>query len=280
MVCESKLKSLIIDAFVQLMGGIIRLALRNGVTCTELVDVCKLLYVKIAAEEYGIRGRETNDSRIEVMTGIDRKEVKKIKQKVQGTNTYHGDPDKMGTILSEWHSNPLYCDEEGPKALAFDGEASFSSLVHEHATGMAAITILREFKRSHVVTETEEGLLRALKQAYIPNFYGHNSEDSPDFINPEAIGLGSSMLTDHINTVFYNLYRTDKKQTDRFDLRATNHAVKKSKVSDFYNYIDKLGMEFLVNVDNWLSKNQASESEESIRLGMGIYSIEGLDRHV
>ena len=221
--------------------------------------------------------------RLELMTGIDRKEVKVIKEKVKDVDVYDGEPDKIGKILSGWHSNPLFSDDAGPKDLPFEGESPcFSDLVQHYAKGTAAVTILKEFKQSKVVEETEEGLIRALKQAYIPNYYGHNADRAPNFANPEAIGLGSSMLVDHINTIFHNLYRHDTSEPEQLDLRATNCAVKVSKVTDFYQFIDKLGMQFLVTVDNWLSDNQVDESnpEPSIRLGVGVYSIEGLDRSV
>lgn len=278
MVENTKIKSLIIDAFIRMMGGIIRLALRNGVSCSELIDLCKLLYVKISAEEYGIRGRETNDSRIALMTGIDRKEVKTLKQRIKNIAQYDGEPYSMAAILSEWHSNPIYSSNGEPLELMFDGaQPSFTSLVKACSPSAAPVTVLREFKQSLVIAETDEGLLKALKRVYVPNYFGHNSNKSPEPVNPKAIGLGSSMLTDHINTIFHNLYREDKDESERLDLRATNHAVSIDKLPDFYKMVDREGMALLVKVDNWLSENQVDEdgAEPSIRLGLGLYSIKG-----
>lgn len=283
MVEKTKIKSLIIDAFVRMMGGIIRLALRNGVSCSELVDICKLLYVKISAEEYGIRGRETNDSRIALMTGIDRKEVKSIKDRIKNIGQYDGEPYSMSSILTHWHSSELYCADDTPLELPLDGPApSFTRLVKECSPSAAPITVLKEFQRSKVVVETENGLLKAVKRVYIPNYFGHNSDKSPELVNPKAIGLGSSMLTDHINTIFHNLYREDINQPEQFDLRATNRSVSLSKAPEFYKMIDREGMELLVKVDNWLSENETDKdsNEPSVRLGLGVYSIEGEDSSV
>lgn len=280
---KSAVKSKIIDAFIRMMGGIIRLALRNGVSCSELMDVCKLLYVKIATEEYGIRGRETNDSRVALMTGIDRKEVKKLKQRMNTIGQYDGEPYSMSSILTSWHSDPQYSEDGKPIPLPLDGPApSFYSLVKSCFAKAAPVTVLREFERSQVVKVDEDGLLRVLKRVYIPNYFGHNSNKSPEFADPKAIGLGSSMLTDHINTIFHNLYREDKNTAEQFDLRATNHSVSVEKVGEFYQKLNKESMELLINMDNWLSENEVPETSEqaSVRLGLGIYSIQGADSSV
>lgn len=278
-------KKIILEAFRQMLGAIIRLALRNSVNYTEFANLTKALYVEIAAKEFGIKGRETNVSRISMMTGLDRKEVKRIKdmaddQAIITTST----PDKMTAILNEWHQNSMYTDVKNePKVLDFsDQENSFSELVHKFGGGIAPITVLRELIRSGVVEKVESGKVKVLKKHYIPNYYV-NSEKKPDYVNPNAITHGSSMLVDHINTIFHNLYREDN-SLSQLDLRATQHAVKKSKVKEFYQYIDNVGMDFLTKVDQWLKNNSVADipkdDKSYIRLGVGLYSIEGENKTI
>jgi len=90
------------------------------------------------------------------------------------------------------------------------------------------------------------------------------------------------MLVDHINTIFHNLYRHDTSESQRFDMRATNNEIKVSDVPAFYTYVDQLGMDLLVKADNWLSEHQRDENttEPCVRLGVGVYSIEGIDQSV
>jgi len=84
------------------------------------------------------------------------------------------------------------------------------------------------------------------------------------------------MLVDHINTIFHNLYREDMKTRQQLDMRATNHAINKEKMDEFYTLIDELGMDYLTKVDQWLSDNSIDEdAKKAIRLGVGIYSIQG-----
>jgi hypothetical protein len=275
-------RSIIKSAFRQLLGAIIRLAIRNGLNFTEFSNISKSLYVDIATKEYGIKGRETNISRVSLMTGLDRKEIKRIR--VMGESQLDAmdkRPDKMATILTNWFTLESYTDQNGlPTELLFDGEGlSFSRLVQEYGGGsLAPITVLREFKRSKAVEETDGGALKVLKKDFIPNYHS-NASRSPEMVDPEAIAHGSSMLVDHVNTIFHNLYREDLNQPAQLDMRATSTSIKKSKVKEFYGLADSLGMRVLDEMSEWLEENALDKNDssagESIRLGLGVYSIEG-----
>jgi len=270
-----------------LLGAIIRLAIRNGLNYNEFSIISKSLYVDITTQEYGIKGRETNISRVSLMTGLDRKEIKRIRAQGEAQLDDMGKrPDKMAAILSSWFSLDGYTDKSGqPIELEFEGEgASFSKLVQEYGGGsLAPITVLREFKRSKTVEEIDNGKFKALKKDFIPNYFS-DPKQTPEMVNPDAIAHGSSMLVDHVNTIFHNLYRNDMKQSAQLDMRATHTSVKASKVKEFYSLADKLGMRALDEMEEWLDCNSVndggSEKEESVRLGLGVYSIEGKNQTV
>ncbi len=269
-----------------MLGAIIRLAIRNGLNFTEFSNISKSLYVDIATKEYGIKGRETNISRVSLMTGLDRKEIKRIRESSESELDAMGKrPDKMAAILSDWFSLEPYVDQEGkPIELAFEGKGpSFSTLVQECGSGsLAPITVLREFKRSKVVEETSNGKLKVLKKDFIPNYHS-NPNQTPEMVNPDAIAHGSSMLVDHVNTIFHNLYREDKKLPAQLDMRSTHTSVKVTKVKEFYSLVDKLGMRALDEISEWMEQNSVDEEqseEKTIRLGLGVYSIEGENQTV
>jgi len=271
-------KTLIVRSFYRLLGGIVRLGIRNGVSYKEFAAISKQLYVKISSEEYGLQGRPTNMARIALMTGLDRKEIKKIIEQMDEHHDIATGPDRMSKILTVWHEDPMYIDgNKQPKAIPIAGAApSFEHLVKSCGGDIAVVTVLREFKRSQTISEnTADDRVTVHKRYYVPNYQG-DSERSPELVNPEAIAQGSSMLTDHINTIFYNLYRDDFGLREKIDLRATNACVRKTAVKEFYQLVDRKGMEFLQDIDQWLSQNEVSTpTEESERLGIGLYFIEG-----
>ena len=274
-------KKLILHALGQMLAAIIRIALRNGVSFLEFSELSKSLYVRIAAEDYGIRGRATNDSRIALITGINRREIRKLKEKDDSPdNTASNNVTLMSRIITAWHESERYTDASNqPALLTLAGNSpNFTELVQEYGGDMAAVTLLKEFKRSHVIEETAAGELKAIKPYYIPN-YLPDTKDSPDFVSPDAISFGSSMLVDHINTIFFNLYASrENNKPKRMELRAVNSGVKKSKVPAFYDYADELSLDYLQKIDKWLLDNEAVDSETLERVGVGLYFIEGANK--
>jgi len=73
-------KSLIHSACRQIVRPLASMLLRCGMTWKEFSDLSKSLFVQAATEEYGIKGRPTNISRVSILTGISRKEVKRQRE--------------------------------------------------------------------------------------------------------------------------------------------------------------------------------------------------------
>ena len=286
---DFSVKKLIVSAFRQMLAPMVRMALRNGMSFGEFSDLSKSLYVEISAKEYGIKGRLTNDSRIALMTGLDRREIKRVRERLgEHEVLLEKSPSHMAKILTAWHEDETYLsDDEKPLVLALEGEnPSFTQLVQEHGGDIAVVTVLREFKRSQVIEETADGKLAVVQRYYIPN-YMSDTKQSPDFIDPEKISHGSSMLSDHINTVFFNLYESNESSPKRMELRATNAKVHLDRVPEFYQYADELSMDYLIKIDKWLSDNEVTDDEfdEDVhqnceRLGVGLYFIEGKNKTI
>src|SRR5512134_387979 len=74
-----------------LLRPVVRLLLRCGVTWKEFAELCKVVYVEVAAADFGRRGRPTNASRIAILTGLGRREVKRVREVLE----QHGDAGVM-----------------------------------------------------------------------------------------------------------------------------------------------------------------------------------------
>jgi hypothetical protein len=60
-----------------LLRPIASVVLKCGMTWREFSELSKSVFVSVATDEFGIRGRPTNISRVSILTGISRKEVKR-----------------------------------------------------------------------------------------------------------------------------------------------------------------------------------------------------------
>ncbi len=254
-----------------LFRPIARIMLRAGVNWRERAEVCKAPYVEVATEDFGIRGRPTNISRVAILTGLTRREVSRLRTLLQ-----EADPEMFNRmnyatrVLSGWYQDEEFLDADGrPAPLPRDGGTpSFESLCGKYSGDVAATTMLKELKHVGAIAEDASGALTAKMRYYMP-----------DMMDPVRMLSSGSVLEDMGYTVAYNLHRSDK-EPGRFERRATNTRMPASKVPEFRRFIEREGQAFLVVVDAWLSEHEIDDGDDndSIRLGLGAYWIEGRKR--
>ncbi len=279
-------KDTALSACRQLMEPIIGMLLRNGVTHKDLALICKQLYVQVATDEFGIRGRDTNLSRVAMLTGIDRKEVARIKEAMQDDNQSEQSQqhqDRLTRLLSAWHQDPEFSlANQQPKALDIEGEQqSFSQLVRRYGGDFPASALLKELKRAGVVETLGDGKVIATKRYFVP-----------DPSDPSALLRAGSVLQDIGDTLHHNLYKANTQklsarapvslraqQALRFERRASNSRMPLETAADFQQFVAQEGQAFLERVDAWLSLHeQADLGDETAhwRLGVGTYLFANL----
>ena len=168
---QDKIKKQILDSIFLVLRPITRILLRYGIGFRELAEVAKSAYVDVATSEYGIRGRPTNISRVAVMTGLTRKEVRRIRdQNETGRDTIVLKTTPLTTVLHRWHSEEDYLDEDGrPATLPFVGDSgSFSSLVKQFGGDIPPGAMRTELKRVGAVVEDESGNIKAIRRVVHP----------------------------------------------------------------------------------------------------------------
>jgi hypothetical protein len=269
-------KDTVLSACRQLMQPIIGILLRNGVTHKELASICKQLYVQVASEEFGIRGRHTNLSRVAMLTGIDRKEVARIKEAWQNNeqseqNQQH--QDRLTRLLSAWHQDPDFSTaDHHPLALTIDGDRhSFAALARRYGGDLPASALLKELKRVGVVADvdgnldTSEHKVIATKRYFVPAQS-----------DPGALLRAGSVLHDLGATLHHNLYKANqqKQQPLRFERRASNALMPVETAAAFREFVEQEGQAFLEKIDAWLSAHEHSNPDKNtphLRLGVGTY---------
>jgi hypothetical protein len=149
----------------------VKVLLRCGIGYREFDEVAKTAFVEVATTEYGIRGRPTNMSRVAVMTGLTRKEIRRIRVTIdRGISADDLKTTPLATVLHNWMSNSNYTDSSGnPLDLPFDGESpSFTALVRQYAGDVPPGAMRTELKRVGCVEETNQGEVRFIKRRVIP----------------------------------------------------------------------------------------------------------------
>ena len=157
----------ILKALLLFLKPIARALLNAGIGHREFTEISKTAFVDVATKDYGLRGRPTNISRVAVMTGLTRKEVRRIRDKSEaGEETQISRSTPMAEILHRWYTDPQYQESEGrPSELRFDGdEPSFSSLVRRYGGDIPPGAMRTELKRIKAIEELDDGRLKILKR--------------------------------------------------------------------------------------------------------------------
>ncbi len=251
------------------MRPIVRFLIRNGVTWDEFSEISKDTYVEVAREEYGIQGRPTNNARVAVITGLSRREVARVRNRLldgeESLSQRKGN--RISQILTAWHIDKEFIDAQGqPKDLPATGPSgSMSSLLKRYAGDLPHGAIKKELLQLGLVNEMEGGLLKVLKRDYV---YTR--------LDPEIVRQMSVALHDHASTLDHNL-NSDRKSPARFERLADNAHVSARSAKRFMKLVEDRGMEFLNEMDACMSGHEVDESKNTssreVRLGVGIYLI-------
>ncbi len=225
--------------------------------------------------DFGLHGRSTNMSRVAIMTGLSRREVRRIREQL--TAEPEAATERMNgatRVLTGWHLDPQFTNSAGkPCDLAYESDSvthsgpTFTALCKRYGGDLAPITMRRELNRVGAVEELKSGKLRVLKRYYMPLH-----------MEPEAVLRGGSMLADLGTTVSFNLGKAEAAPS-RFAGRAINTRISTSNVRRFREFLDGEGQAFLERVDEWLTRQEippddAAGGRRLNRIGVGVYGIQ------
>lgn len=161
----------VLNAFQLVLRPIVKMLLRYGIGYNEFAETVKVTFVDVASSEFGIRGRPTNISRVAVMTGLTRKEVRRLRSRIENRDdafTVRSTP--ITEVLTRWHSEIEFLDKRGhPSVLPFsEGHNSFSELVKRFGGDVPPGAIRTEMKRMGLVDESADGALAVKSRSVHP----------------------------------------------------------------------------------------------------------------
>jgi len=262
----------IVTASLRWLRPIARWMLKSGVTWKEFAELSRGVFVSVAAEEFGLRGRPTNVSRIALLTGMTRREVRRYRE--SGVETpaedvrAEDDLNHASRVLAGWHLDAEFIDEIGkPRALEAKGDgATFEQLVRRYAGDIPVTALIKELVRSNSIERTTDGRYRALRRFYMPRA-----------MDGQAVERAGAVIADLATTVEHNLTR-DAAEPPRFEGRAQNRHVDPRQLPAFRAFMEREGQAFLERCDEWLSAHEAQQVDgapvATLRLGVGVFAIQ------
>lgn len=193
-----------------MLKPLVKLLMHKGITYIGLLDVLKETYVEVAASEraFHLANKRQTDSRISLLTGVHRAEVKRIRESLSSPKTAQEIKASLSAqMMAKWLSHPDFTDDNGnPIALhrQHDSESSFESLVFEVSKDKHPRSILDDWLNQQLVEINEDNRV-VLKQA------GYTASQDME----EKLFFGGKNISEHLETVGHNLTSHEFPRFDR-----------------------------------------------------------------
>ncbi len=254
------------SALSLMLKPLVRLLISQGVTHAEFSEISKEVYVETAIRDFD-EGEGVNKSRIAVLTGLTRKEVKNVIDRSLGSEPGSRKSSRPERVLTGWYTDPKYTGPYGiPLELPYESDGgdgkSFVNLVREYSGDMAPRQMLNELVSAGSVVEVE-GRFKVVRRDY--SF----SALSPEFI-------------ERLGEVGYRVFSTAAKNIDKqvegsgyFDRMVfSDEGCPDPIIEKFDAYIKVKGQELLEEIDTWFSSRSSSEENTfGEKKNTGVYMV-------
>ena len=178
-----------------------RVAVARGLPLSALTQILKDVLVDAAQVELKRRGEKPTQSRISVLSGVHRKDVRDFLSQTPERESAREPVSRAESVVGRWLGDPAYRDAEGqPVVLPRAGAApSFEALVAGISTDVRPRTVLDELKRLGFVRHDEDDDTLALDTAaFVP------SDDEAHLLR-----LFEANLADHAQAAAANVTGSD-----------------------------------------------------------------------
>ena len=174
----------LLDALRRMLQPLIRLLIARGISFPLLSGLLKGIYIDAAQRYFAPKEGRITDSRISVMTGVHRKDVRRLREAPQQVQQ----PPRVATLgarmIGVWTGDPRYQDDRGrPRPLE---RAEFEQLALVISRDVHPRTLLDEWCRRGMLEVVEaDGRVHLCREAYVPSddaddlayFFGRNLHD-------------------------------------------------------------------------------------------------------
>jgi hypothetical protein len=248
------------------MRPLVRLMLRKGVTYTVFADLLKDVFVDVADREFRLDNKAPSDSRISLLTGVHRKDVRRLRKEDEASieQDLPANITLGAQLVNVWTNSGPFCKCAGqalplPRLASVGGDCSFDALVAKVSTDIRARVVLDEWLRLGVVRLDEQDCVHLETQAFVPQ----------KGFDEKAAYLGHN-LHDHASAAVHNL----SGEGQPFFERSVHYdALDSTSVNTLREAVAKEGMQTLLNFSRLAADLETPDSpvEQHQRITIGLY---------
>ena len=252
------------NALRRLLRPLVKTLISHGVVFPAVVELLRELYVDVAKNNFLVEGKEQTLSRMSLMTGVTRREVRRLIEQPKVDDVSPHALSLGARIMTHWLGNETYLDAKGnPLPLPLTAPAdqpSLEQLVSSVSKDVRARAVLDEWLRLGIV-DVSGYVVRLKKSAFI----------SEEGYEEKAYYFGRN-LRDHIAAGAHNL---ESKDPPFFDRAVYYDCLSLSSLDELRQYVHENGTEFTLRLNRkarqLADKDAATGENLSGRMTLGIY---------
>lgn len=253
-------------AILKLLRPLVRLALKRGISYKTFVSLAKWVFYDVAKKDFVIKGRKQTHSRISVVTGFSRKEVKRLSEMEPPTTRDQGEQyNRAARVIAGWRRDSDYVDNAGrPVIIPVTGSgATFETLVKRFSGDMPHRAVLDELTRLGALKLERDNRVRLVQDAFTPT--------ADEAIKFHILGTDVGLL---IATIGHNIDPETRKPF--FQRKVQYDNLPEEILADFRRMSGQEAQKFLDNMDRYLAINDRDLNPEikgtgRYIAGIGIY---------
>ena len=258
-------------AIRKLMRPIVRVLIANGITFPAFSRLLKEVYVQVAQEDFPAPGKPLTDSRITLLTGVHRKDIKALRERASSGGAPSPKLSRNAHLISLWAGAPDYLDTRGrprplPRQHVKNGGPSFESLVESVSTDIRPRAVLDEWVRQGLARVDDTDYVHLDMAAFVP------AEEFADL----AYYFGRN-LRDHIAASSHNLLGDEPSLLEQ---AVYYEALRPASVEELGKLSRTLGLDALVKVNQRafeLAEQDQNAPDARERMTFGVYYFTGPD---
>lgn len=243
-----------------LLAPMARFLVARGVLFQEFMERMKAHYVR-AASQQSARDAKVTDSRISVLTGLQRREITRLRD----FTPKQPPPNHLSRLVALWQTEPGYQEAGQARPLAKNGPApSFEALARLVRKDVHPRTMMDTLVASGTVIAAEDGrLLKLVHTSYQPVA---GSDEQVDYL---AKNVG-----DHLNAAAANVLDAGPRHFER----AVHYTgLTQSQIDDLRHIYDAAQMDLLRELSQKAAEMKASNTSDGgyrFRAGGFFFDVE------
>ena len=180
----------LVVAIERLLRPLVRVLLARGLTYPALAEILKSAYVQVAQRDFALPEKRQTGSRISLLTGIHRKDVKRLGRADADLETTPSNVSIGAQLVARWLTEARYLDPSDqplplPRLASDGGAFSFEALATSVSKDIRPRAVLDEWLRLGVAHIDDEDRVCLNVMGFIPQkgfdekayYFGQNLHD-------------------------------------------------------------------------------------------------------